>query len=138
MPDRSTKLRMGAEYTAGLIDGEGTVSLIRQRRSLYRSPTVSVSSTSFELIEYLIAEHGGRVVTKKKIENNKQAWEWRLDYDRALDFLVQILPHMREKKKIRRAQYLLDRYKRVTRRNGKYTDLEREEKLKFEDGFFSL
>ncbi|MCE2394555.1 LAGLIDADG family homing endonuclease [Candidatus Poribacteria bacterium] len=40
-------------YLAGIIDGEGTVTLTRRRKNQMPSPQISVSNTHLELLEYI-------------------------------------------------------------------------------------
>lgn len=125
-------------YTAGLVDGEGTVTLTRKYgRSPYRIPTVSITSTSRELLDFLIEEYGGLIcnISKSK-QHHKRCWIWAVRCDRALEMLDRILPYMKERDKIARAQFLLEHYKSVTPRNGKYTEEQRTAKLNFEIDFF--
>lgn len=125
-------------YAAGLFDGEGTVTLSKQKASAkFRTPTVSVSSTTLSLLEFLKELFGGSIVAQKVYQDHhKQSWSWKLDYNRALNFLCQILPFMREPDKIRRAKLLLEVYPSITPRNGKYTEEMIQSKLEFEHEFF--
>lgn len=124
-------------YAAGLIDGEGTISLSRLHRNTERAPVVSFASTSFELISFFRQTYGGSVVTKKVYSNrHTQSWECRLANNAALEFLRLVYPHMRHAIKRRRAKLLLEEYKLVTPRNGKYTTTLRRKKREFERRFF--
>ena len=40
-------------YIAGIIDGEGSIILIRFHQKQFPSPCVSIASTSLELLEWL-------------------------------------------------------------------------------------
>ena len=55
-------------YLAAIIDGEGTVTLTKG--SSFRYPTIEVSSTTLEIVEYLKDRFGG-VVSKKNERNPK-------------------------------------------------------------------
>lgn len=125
-------------YTAGLIDGEGTVTLTK--RGQYRFPTVSMASTTYELIQYLLDTFGGTVCkrrTKASI-HHADSWIWTIRNDAAINFLDDIADLLKEPKKYSRARLIIDEYKSVTKRNGKYTDKEKERKLGFEAQFFAL
>ena len=126
-------------YTAGLVDGEGTITLLRSSSSCkFRHPVVSVTSTSYELIEFLHQTYGGKISVQKKYkEHHKQSWSWSIHYDRALQFIQDIRPYMKEQSKCRRADLLLDLYKPLTKRNGKYTNEQIQTKLDFETTFLS-
>jgi hypothetical protein len=56
-----------AAYIAGLIDGEGTVSLLRKHRQDSRQVVVSVSNTERPLLDYLIEAIGAGKVTGKRV-----------------------------------------------------------------------
>lgn len=127
-------------YTAGLIDGEGTITLTRQSKQQMRSPAVSVSSTTKELVDYMRDTHGGYVVTlgKPRKKHWKQAWHWQISHNGAIEILKSVTPYLREPKKRARAQLILKEYKSVTPRNGFYTEQLLEARQKFEELFFSL
>jgi len=40
-------------YIAGIIDGEGSIMLIKFHKNQYPSPCVSISSTDVELLEWI-------------------------------------------------------------------------------------
>jgi len=76
-------------YVAGLIDGEGTITLSHDNSGdAYRAPVVSMTSTTRELVDLLHDEYGGSG----------------------------------------RASLILARYKVVTPRNGKYSEIQHESK----------
>lgn len=125
-------------YAAGLMDGEGTVTLMRVRKSAkYKAPVVSMTSTDRPLLIWLKDQFGGHVRTQKRYaDHHKQAWVWHARYSAALNFLSQVRPWLRVPEKCRRADLLLQEYPRLTPRNGKYTSEMRTQKLAFEDRFF--
>lgn len=49
-------------YLAAIIDGEGTVTLTKG--SSFRYPTIEISSTTLEIVEYL-KDHFGGVISKR-------------------------------------------------------------------------
>ena len=125
-------------YIAGLFDGEGTVTLSRNNsRDKYRAATVSMTSTSLEILEFLVKEFGGSICKQKVYKDiHKQSWSWRLTRRNAVCFLKSILPYMLEKEKIRRANLICNEYISVTPRNGKYSEKLKTAKLEFEKNFF--
>lgn len=126
-------------YTAGLFDGEGTVTLMRTHKNSHRVPYVEMSSTTIELLDYLSIHYGGSVVKKKSYQSHhKTSWSWRLTNQKAMGFLREIRPYLLEPMKCARADAILTRYNVVTNRNGKYTTEQLEEKSRFETDFFSL
>ena len=106
-------------YLAGLIDGEGSILLERVHANEHRSPAVSIS-------------------TKKERNGNLPAVQYKVKGDKALTLLNDILPYLKHYKKISRAKHLIDNYKNVTARNGKYSEEKLKLKLQFEEDFFKL
>lgn len=124
-------------YTAGLMDGEGTITLTRVHSNTWRAPVVSLSSTSKELIRFFRRTYGGAVVTKKTYSvQHTPSWECRLTYNAAMAFLERILPYLKHGEKRYRAHLLLSHYKKLTPRNGKYTAALQRKKREFEHRFF--
>lgn len=66
-------------YIAGVIDGEGSIMLIKFHNNQFPSPCVSIASTTIELLEWIKSKAGvGNIIRKKKrarliIENYKRA-----------------------------------------------------------------
>jgi hypothetical protein len=123
-------------YAAGLFDGEGTVTL-STANGKFRYPVVSVSSTTLCLLEFLQTYYGGHISKHKAYKKHHAAsWSWKARYDEALGFLEKVLPYLKEPEKRRRALLLTQDYKRVTRRNGRYSPEQLENKLALEQQFF--
>ena len=75
-------------YTAGLMDGEGTITLTVINKGKYRAPSVSVTSTTPELLTYLKENFGGCVCKQKTYkEHHKPSNEWKVRYDAAYRFI---------------------------------------------------
>ena len=125
-------------YVAGLIDGEGTITLSHNNRGdAFRTPVVSMTSTTRELVDLLRAEYGGSVRTHKTYRTlHSDSFIWSVRHDRALVMLGRIARYLRVPEKVHRANLILDRYKAVTPRNGKYSDRLKHDKLEFEHSFF--
>ena len=97
-----------------------------------------MSNTSLVLLKTVKNEFGGSIVNQKTYQpHHKKSWSWKLDRRRAIEFLREILPHMREPEKIRRSKLIIKRYLQVTPRNGKYSKDLKEAKLNFEKEFFA-
>lgn len=124
-------------YVAGIIDGEGSIMLIKKdSASKYRTPMVTVSSTTRELLEYLKFHFGGCILTKnEKRENYKESFTWKIEYDKALECCELIQPYILVPEKSYRIDLLLNQYKAVTKRNGKYSNEEALAKIQFENLF---
>ncbi len=69
--------------------------------------------------------------------HHKPSWNWRLVDNKALAFLAGAAPFLRERGKRRRADLLLQCYKRVTPRNGRYSPEQAYAKQAFEAEFFA-
>lgn len=124
-------------YAAGILDGEGSVCLVRLKPNEQKAPTVYVSSTTPEILEVL-KKHFGGWITKggdPKKDNHRRIYQWVLQHGRALKFLELVEPYLFEPEKKRKAQLLLTQYKEVTPRNGKYTPEMKIKKEAFEHEF---
>lgn len=124
-------------YTAGLLDGEGTITISKNRKSAkFRHPQISIASTTLELLKYLQNTFGGYISSKKiYAPHHKQSWHWQVHGTHALVFAALIAPYLKEPEKKRRAELLTSQYKKVTPRNGKYTNIMLSKKLEFEQNF---
>jgi hypothetical protein len=111
-----------AAYLAGLIDGEGTVTLTRQHRNEKRRLVVCISNNELEILKFAKEAIGtGRITSKRTYsERHADSFTFQISSRQALDLLAQIVPHMRSYK-ARRAVLALTHYVRLTPRNGKYT-----------------
>lgn len=128
-----------AAYFAGIVDGEGTITLSRLHRSENRRVVVSVSSTERILLEYLQrAVCAGTITTKKTAApQHAPGYAWSVRGRQAIALLSQIAPYLRTYK-ARRARLLLEHYVRLTPRNGKYRPEQLEERRQFETRLLSL
>ena len=124
-------------YTAGLFDGEGTVTMAHRSSGEWKAPAVQLSSTSIELLQFLKQHYGGFISKIPKRESHhKQAWVWSCIYVRAIAFLTHIYPYVKEAAKRKRIKLLIEEYPKVTKRNGQYSDEEKRQKRAFENEFF--
>lgn len=111
-----------AAYIAGLIDGEGTISLSRRHRRDERQLVVSISSTEYALLEFVLDAVGAGKITRKRTyaAGHAPGLTYAISNRQALALLEQIVPYLRSYK-MERARLLLAHYVRLTPRNGKYT-----------------
>lgn len=130
-----TELERG--YLAGIIDGEGSITLTKDKQ--FRYPVLEVSSTTYQIVEYLKVHFGG-VISKKNERNSKwkQAYIWKIERRKAISLLEEIVGYLNEPKKKARAQLIIKDYIRLTPRNGKYSEEIKQQKLKFEEEFFKI
>lgn len=122
-----------AAYIAGLIDGEGTVTLCRKHKNENRQLAVSISSTEKYLLEYVLEVVGTGKITKKKTVkmNHSPSFNYPIYNRQALSLLEQISPYLQTYKKYR-SQLIIKDYLRLTPRNGKYSEDLRSAKQDFE------
>lgn len=126
-------------YIAGIVDGEGTVTLTVKQKGGTRHLAVTVSGTEISLIKYIAKIIGaGRIVNKKVYkDNHTPAYTYTLFSRQALDLLQQITPYLKTYK-YKRAKLVLKDYIKVTPRNGRYTPEMIKRKEKFVEKFFSI
>ncbi|MGG1630346.1 LAGLIDADG family homing endonuclease [Rossellomorea sp. NRS-1567] len=130
-----------AAYLAGIIDGEGSITLTRMHDKEYRRPCISVASTDLELLEYLKNLTNGHITKKKNYHPDRHQNSFTLTIktkNQVLDILKYVLPFLRVEKKRKRADWILKHYNRITIRNGKYNPECLKQKLAFEEEFFKL
>jgi len=128
-----------AAYIAGLIDGEGTVTLCRKHKNENRQLAVSISSTEKYLLEYVLEVVGtGKITTKKTVKtHHSPSFTYAIYNRQALSLLTQISPYLRTYKK-HRSQLILKDYLRLTPRNGKYSEDLRSAKQEFETQLLNI
>ena len=109
-------------YIAGLVDGEGTITLTRRKKGFNRYLAVTISSTERYLLEYVQKTVGIGNITTKKVYSDKHSpsFTFQVFSRQALDLITEITPHLRTYKN-KRAQLAITHYKKLTPRNGKYT-----------------
>ena len=130
--------KLSLEYVAGLIDGEGSIMLLKShKKDPFRRPVISLTNTCEKLIDLLQSQFGGYKRKQKTYkEHHKKAWIWRIEYNKVIDLLNQIHEYLIIPEKRWRSQLLITKYKACTPRNGKYTQEEFLNKQKFEELFF--
>jgi|SRR3972149_1752337 len=128
-----------AAYIAGLIDGEGTISLSRKHRFDNRQLVVSISNTERNLLNYVQETVGAGSITNKRVTraNHTPSFTYSISNRQALDLLKQITPYLKSYKS-GRATLILDHYVRLTPRNGRYTSTQIEEREAFIQQFLCL
>jgi len=117
-------------YIAGIIDGEGTVTLSRAHVEELPAPKVSVANNSLELLKWIKEKVGSGVIIKRSRREPQHKDHYVLDISNnwALNLLVEVKKYLIIKKP--HAELLVSRYKAVTPRNGRYTETMLAEKVK--------
>ena len=112
-----------AAYIAGLVDGEGTVTLTRKHKDENRQLAISISSTEIALLEFVRSATGVGKITNKKSSSSlhSPSFAYAVYNRQALALLAQIQPYLKSYKR-KRADLILQEYVAMTPRNGKYSD----------------
>lgn len=128
-----------AAYVAGIIDGEGTITLTALHAGENRRLIVSVASTERALLEYLLQVIGAGKITAKRSYSPRHSpsHTYTLASRQALALLKQITPYLRTYKR-RRAELLLRNYLSMTPRNGKYSAALRNARTAFEQELLAI
>jgi hypothetical protein len=128
-----------ASYVAGLIDGEGTVTLCRRHSNENRQLVVSVANTELPILQFLIDHIGTGKITRKRAVSAQHtpSFCYSISNRQALDLLGQVAPYLRSYKRLR-TKLILARYKSVTPRNGKYSSAARINRALFEREVLAL
>ncbi len=128
-----------AAYIAGLVDGEGTLSLSHRHRNENRQFVISISNTEAQLLNYVCRTVGAGRITRKRINksNHTPSGTYAIDNRQALDLLEQITPYLKTYK-AKRARLVLDHYLRLTPRNGKYSPTQKKARATFVTKFLLM
>jgi len=128
-----------AAYIAAMIDGEGSIMLIRAHKNEYRRIWISISNCDKKMLEWVSQKIGIGKVYSKKIYNERHmpTFFYRIDGRRSLPLLKQICPYLRTYKK-ERAKLILKYFLKLTPRNGKYSEKMLTKKKIFTEKFMKL
>jgi hypothetical protein len=130
-----------AAYIAGIIDGEGTITLTRLHEKEHRRPCITIASTDKELLDYVQKLTKGTINNKKNYNPKCHKDSYTLiikNKENVLNLLRDVTPFLRVDKKKNRALWILENYEKVTPRNGKYNEALLKNKLMFEESFFQI
>ncbi len=122
-----------AAYIAGLVDGEGTITLTRLHRNENRRLVLSISNNELPILEFVRTAVGAGRITTKRTYNPKHApsFTYQVSSRQALDLLRHLMPNLRSYK-AGRARLALDQYLKLTPRNGKYDERLKAARSEFE------
>ncbi len=128
-----------AAYIAGIIDGEGTVTLSRRNRDKHRGLAVTVSNTEMAILNHILTTTGVGKITRKRTSSSVHtpSFTYQVTNRQALELLQQISVYMKSYKSLR-AKLVLKDYIRLTPRNGRYTKEQLQEREKFIERFFAI
>lgn len=128
-------------YIAGIIDGEGSIMLLKFHSNQLPSPCLSISSTSLELLNWIKNTlNCGIIKLKKNYKPNlhKDSYTYTLKYNDVIELLKQIYPYLILEEKIQRAKLIINEYKKVTPRNGRYSNDMLKAKNDFYERFMNI
>ena len=140
MDNKVKKLKpVDAAYIAALIDGEGTVTLMRAHKDEYRQVHVSINNSDKKMLEWVLTTVGAGKIVPKKVYSDKhtQTFTYRIVAQKAFPLLEQIFPYLHTYKK-ERAKLILKYADKLTVRNGKYSKELLKKKIEFIKRFFKL
>lgn len=124
-------------YLAGVIDGEGTITLTKDGE--FRYPTITFCNNDKGIIDYVNTFCLGTVSVKRSDNPlHKDNYVWKLAHRRAVDVIQEILPYMHESKKVARGKTIIENYIALTPRNGKYSAELKIKKHLWEEEFFKI
>jgi len=128
-----------AAYIAGLIDGEGTITLSRKHRNENRQLAISISNTEKYLLESVLDKVGAGKITGKRTArpNHTPGFTYAIYNRQALWLLEQVFPYLRTYKS-KRARLILRDYLTLTPRNGKYNRQQLLERDQFETAVLQI
>lgn len=128
-----------AAYLAGIVDGEGTITLTMKQKNAKRHLVVSIASNERSVLEYVVDIIGAGKITNKTTykQQHKPSFAYQISNRQALEVLRQIYKELRTYKK-KRAELVLKNYVMLTPRNGKYTKEVEKRRSKFENKFFTI
>lgn len=130
---------VAAAYLAGLLDGEGTITLTRKHKGENRQIVVSIANTERKLLEWALSAVGAGRITAKRAYSDKHrsSYAYQIANTQALQLLSQVLPYLHSYKRLR-AQLALEKYQALTPRNGRYSPKLLAEREKFIQEFLAI
>lgn len=128
-----------AAYVAGLVDGEGTITLSAEHRGERRRIVVSISNTDRSLLEFVRETVGAGRITGKRTYNERHtpSFAYKVTSRQALELLSQIAGHLKTYR-AKRAEMAIQHYVALTPRNGKYPEEVLRKRGEFEREFLAV
>jgi len=128
-------------YIAGIVDGEGSIMLIKFHNNQFPAPCLSISSTTIELLQWLKnTTEMGTIKSKKNynLDKHRDSFTYMVKYNNAISLIKEIEHYLVIESKRKRAKLIIKEYKRVTPRNGRYSSTILEEKENFYAKFIGI
>lgn len=118
MASRIEKTETEKAYYAGYVDGEGCITLSKNKGSnkwhttpIFYYLEVMVANTHPETLFDLKRDFGGSIYGDRRRSPNKTVYRWRIICSKALIFLETILPYLRQKRK--QAELMIEYQKKI-------------------------
>lgn len=110
-------------YLAGLIDGEGTITLTRAHKNQTPSPQISIANNSIEVLMWVRDKLGVGTTMMKlpRKPTHRVSYSWQISKAGACSRVLSLVHNFLILKKPQ-SKLILAKYKSVTPRNGKYTE----------------
>ena len=128
-----------AGYLAGLLDGEGTISMARRHAGGNRQLVVTIASTEIAILKHVRHVIGVGKITRKRTYKNNHAPGlcYAIANRQAIALLSQTHRYLQSYKR-KRSALVLRHYVALTPRNGKYTPALTRAREKFVERFRRL
>jgi hypothetical protein len=133
---------MNWNYISGFFDADGYITMSRphknQNKTVYVGFTNIEESILVEIKDFILNNIGVKGSISKKSarkENHSDSYDLKYLYNNALKVIEMIDTH--HPKKSHRKNIVIEQYKKLTPRNGKYTDEIKEKREKMIESFFS-
>jgi ribosomal protein S30 len=84
--------------------------------------------------------NGGKIKEKKNYnpDRHRNSFTYEIKFNKAIDLLKEIAPYLIIEAKRKRAELIINNYKKVTLRNGRYSIEQSQKKEKFYEEFMSI
>lgn len=128
-------------YIGGIIDSKGSIMLLKFNNNELPSPCISISSTSIELLKWIKdVSKMGSIKNKENSNSEKHAnsFIYTIKHNDTINLLLEIEPYLIVKSKKKKAKLILEKYKAVTPRNGRYSNEMLKAKEQFYEDFISI
>jgi len=135
---------MKFKYIAGFFDADGYITISAPNLGKFRSTVLGFTNSELYILESIkqffnyYGVKSNIVHKRKREEHHKESYDLKIRYNSALLAAKLLRPYILHKKKQLRIDLVLSKYKKLTNRNGKYTEYEVQEKLKFEQEFLAI
>lgn len=101
--------KLQASYLAGLLDGEGYISIMKVNKGNKRQwsstrdylyyPVIKVAMTDKAIIEFLKNSYGGTFETRKARLNARESYCWTVRKAQVINILQKVYPYLKVKRK---------------------------------------